>query len=55
VSFRIVFEDSVRVSRSEMMRERIPKRMASMSKATRGKTLMLIQGWERRLREAEQS
>jgi len=37
VSFEIGFEDSVRVGRSEMMRERSPKRRASMSKTTKGK------------------
>jgi len=37
-SFLIGFEDSVRVSRSEMMREGIPKRRASISKTTRGKS-----------------
>jgi len=36
VSFKIGFEDSVRVSRSEMMREGIPK--AIMSKTTRYKS-----------------
>jgi len=34
----IGFENSVRVGRSEMMREGIPKRRASMSKTTRGKS-----------------
>jgi len=38
VSFYFGFEDSVGVSRSEMMREGIPKRRASMSKTTRGKS-----------------
>jgi len=38
VSFQIGFEDSVRVGRSEMMREGIPKGRASMSKTTRGKS-----------------
>jgi len=37
-SFNIGFEDSVRVSRSEMMREGISKRRASMSKTTGGKS-----------------
>jgi len=32
------FEDSVRVDRSEMMREGMPKRRASMSKTTRSKS-----------------
>jgi len=32
------FEDSVRVSRSEMIREGIPKRRARKSKTTRGKS-----------------
>jgi len=36
-SFWIGIEDSVRVSRSEMMTEGIPKRRASMSKTTRDK------------------
>jgi len=36
VSFEIGFEDSIRVGRSEIMRERIQKR--SMSKTTRGKS-----------------
>jgi len=35
-----------------MMREGIPKKRASMSKTTRAR-VMLIWGWERRLREAE--
>jgi len=46
-----------------MTREGIPKRRASMSKTTGGKIMlkttrgksMLIQGWERRSREAERS
>jgi len=37
VSFYIRFEDSVGFGRSEMMREGIPKRRASMWKTTRGK------------------
>jgi len=49
------FEDRVNVGRSEMMREGIPERRASMSKTTRNKSNMLIRGWERRLREAERS
>jgi len=36
--FYIGFEDSVRVFRSEMMREGIAKERASMSKTTRGKS-----------------
>jgi len=55
VSFQIEFEDSVRVGRSEMMRDEIPKRRASMSKTTRGKSNADRRGWERRLREAERS
>jgi len=39
MSFEIRFEDSVRVvDISQMRRERIPKRMASMLKTTRGKS-----------------
>jgi len=38
VSFQIGFEDSVIVDRSEMTREIIPMRRASISKSTRGKT-----------------
>jgi len=38
VSFKIAFEDCVRVGRSEMMREGIPKRRASMLKTVRGKS-----------------
>jgi len=38
VSFKTRLEDSVRVGRSEMMSEGIPKRRASMSKITRGKS-----------------
>jgi len=37
-----------------MMREGIPKRMASMLKTTGG-NFILIQGWERRFREEERS
>jgi len=47
-------EDSVRVSRSEMMRGSIPKRRDSMSKITRARA-MLIRGWKGRLREAERN
>jgi len=53
VSFKIRFEENVRVGISEMMRDGIPKGRASMLKTTRG--IMLIRGWERRLREAERS
>jgi len=38
VSFYIGFEDSVRVNRSEMTREGMPKGRASMSKQTRGRS-----------------
>jgi len=38
VIFKIGYEDSVRVGRSETMREIIPKGRASMSKTTRGKS-----------------
>jgi len=38
VSFQIGFEDSVRVSKSQMMSEVIPNRTASMLKTTRGKS-----------------
>jgi len=37
-SFYIGFEDSVRVGRSEMKKEGIPKERASMSETTRGKS-----------------
>jgi len=38
VSFYIRFEDSLRIGRSEMIRDGIPKRRASMSKTTREKS-----------------
>jgi len=38
MSFYIGFEDSVRVGRSEMMRDGILKRRTSMTKTTRGKS-----------------
>jgi len=38
VSFKIRFANSVKVGRSEMMSGGIPKRRASMSKTTRGKS-----------------
>jgi len=53
VSFQFGFEDSVRVVRSEMMREGIPKRKARMLKPREARAL-LIRDWERRLREAGQ-
>jgi len=38
VSFYIVFEGNLRVGRSEIIREAIPKGRASMLKTTRGKS-----------------
>jgi len=55
LSFQIGFEDRVRVDGSEMTRERIAKRRASMSKTTRSKSNVDKRGWQRRLREAERS
>jgi len=53
VRFYIGFEDSVRVGRSEMMKEGTPKRRASMSKTTRGKSNVDTRLGEER--EAERS
>jgi len=47
------FEDCVRVGRSEMMWEGIPKGRAC--RKPREARVMLIRGWERRFREAERS